>query len=283
MKKTFLTFTLAASVLALSACSDKTADDNEILATTKSGNITKEDLYEEMKDSVGIEAMQNLVLFKAIENEFKISDKDLKNAIAEQKKAFGDQFKTYLNEKGVTENFFNNQVKYRLLQEKLIESLKVTDEEINAEYEKLKKEIHARHILLEDEKTAEEIIEQLKAGEDFTKLAIENSIEPIAKQTFGDLGWFGPGKMVKPFEDAVFALPVGEISKPVKTSNGYHVIEVLETRDVEVKKTLEEMKPELENKVKEEQFNEKIGDLLKNAGIEFKAEEFKHIIDEYIK
>ena len=81
--------------------------------------------------------------------------------------------------------------------------------------------------------------------------------------------------MVKPFEEAVFALPVGEISKPVKTSHGYHVIEVLETRDVEVEKTLEEMKPELENRVKEEQFNEKIGDLLKNAGIEFKAEEFK--------
>src|SRR6185437_8353343 len=134
--------------------------------------------------------------------------------------------------------------------------------------------------LLKDEKTAEEIIEKLKAGEDFTKLAIENSIEPIAKQTFGDLGWFGAGKMVKPFEDAVYALPVGEISNPVKTSHGYHVIEVLETRDVEVEKTLEEMKPSIENRLKEEQFHEKIRELLTNAGIEFKAEEFKHIIDE---
>ena len=87
----------------------------------------------------------------------------------------------------------------------MIESLdEVTEEEINAEYENMKKEIHARHILVKDKKTAEEVIAKLKDGGDFGELAREYSTEPIAKETGGDLGWFGPGRMVQPFEDAAF-------------------------------------------------------------------------------
>ena len=63
MRKTILALTMAASVLALSACSDKSADD-EIIATTKAGDITKEELYEEMKDAVGVQAFENLILKK---------------------------------------------------------------------------------------------------------------------------------------------------------------------------------------------------------------------------
>ena len=58
-------------------------------------------------------------------------------------------------------------------------------------------------------------------------------LKPVAQETGGDLGWFGPGKMVPEFEEAAFALKKGEISEPVKTSFGFHVIELLETREAE--------------------------------------------------
>ena len=65
MKKTILALTMAASVLALSACSDKEAANEEIIASTKFGNITKADLYEEMKDAIGVQVVENLVLAKS--------------------------------------------------------------------------------------------------------------------------------------------------------------------------------------------------------------------------
>ena len=221
-------------------------------------------------------------LQKAIENEFKISDKELKDAISQSKEQYGENFELFLSSKGITEAYFDRNVKSELLQRKLIESLKVTEEEINAEYEKMKKEIHARHILVKDKKTAEEVIGKLKEGGDFAELAKEYSTEPVAQESGGDLGWFGVGKMVQPFEDAAFALPVNEISEPVQTSFGFHVIEVLETREAKLEGTLEELKPEIENKIKEGLFEEKLKSLLKDADVDIKVEELKGALDPYI-
>ena len=89
---------LAASVFALSACSDEKAADEEIIATTKAGNITKEDLYDEMKDAIGVQVFENLLLKKALETEYKISDKELEEAIKEQKEPYGENFEIYLQQ-----------------------------------------------------------------------------------------------------------------------------------------------------------------------------------------
>ncbi len=77
-------------------------------------------------------------------------------------------------------------------------------------------------------KLAQEIKARLDAGEDFEALAKEYSDDPVSAENGGDLGWFGRGVMVKEFEDAAFALEPGEISDPVKTPFGYHIIQVLE-------------------------------------------------------
>ncbi|MFS0688702.1 peptidylprolyl isomerase [Sporosarcina sp. 179-K 8C2 HS] len=283
MKKTVLAMTMAASVLTLAACNnDQKAADDEIIATTKVGNITKEDLYEEMKDAIGIQVVENLLLQQALETEYKISDKELKEEIKKQKDALGDNFDMYLQQQGITEKFFEKNVKSQMLQKKMIDSLKVSDEDIAKGVERAKTEVHARHIVVKDEKTANEVLAKLKEGGDFAKLAKEYSTEPVAEQTGGDLGWFGPGKMVQEFEDAAYSLKKGEISEPVKTSFGYHIIELLDTRKAETDKTEEEIKAEIEDGLKRVQFEEKLQELIKAADVDIKVDEFKKALDAYL-
>ena len=158
---------MAASVLALAACSDEKVADEDIIATTKVGNITKEDLYEEMKDAIGVQVVENLLLQQALETEYKVSDKELEEAINAQKEPLGENFAFYLQQQGITESFFEKNVKSQLIQKKMIDSLELSDEEIAKGYGTSKTEIHARHILLEDEETAKEIINKLNDGGDF--------------------------------------------------------------------------------------------------------------------
>jgi foldase protein PrsA len=282
MKKTVLAMTMAASVLALAACSDQKAADEEIIATSKVGNITKEDLYEEMKDAIGIQVVENLLLQQALEAEYKVSDKELEEAINAQKEPLGENFEMYLKQQGITESFFEKNVKSQLVQRKMIDSLEVSDEDIAKGMERAKTEIHARHILVEDEKTANEVLTKLNEGGKFETLAIDYSTEPAAQQTGGDLGWFGPGKMVQEFEDAAYALKKGEISKPVKTSFGYHIIELVDTRPAETEKTEEQIKAEVEDNLTRIEFEEKLQELIKAADVDIKVDEFKTALDIYL-
>ncbi len=90
-------------------------------------------------------------------------------------------------------------------------------------------QVNASHILVKDEATIKQINDQLKKGESFSKLAKEYSIDPSGAQG-GNLGWFAKGRMVKPFEDAAFALEAGNASEPVQTQFGWHIIKVLEKK-----------------------------------------------------
>ena len=87
--------------------------------------------------------------------------------------------------------------------------------------------IRCAHILVEKQSTALEVLEKLKKGESFSKLALEYSLDGSRKQG-GDLGWFGRGAMVKEFEEAAFKLNKGEVSGLVRTQFGYHIIKRLE-------------------------------------------------------
>jgi peptidyl-prolyl cis-trans isomerase C len=91
-------------------------------------------------------------------------------------------------------------------------------------------ELHARHILVEDEATAKQVAERAKKGEDFLALSKEFSKDPGSAADGGDLGWFTKDKMVKEFSDAAFKLEPGQVSDPVKSQFGWHVIKVEEKR-----------------------------------------------------
>lgn len=92
------------------------------------------------------------------------------------------------------------------------------------------KQVHAAHILVKDESKAKELLAKINAGESFSDLAKRHSLCPSGKKG-GDLGWFGKGQMVKPFEDACFGgAQKGATVGPVKTDFGWHLIKVLEER-----------------------------------------------------
>lgn len=84
--------------------------------------------------------------------------------------------------------------------------------------------IKCAHILVEKQGQALAILDRLKKGEKFADIAKELSLDPGSGKRGGDLGYFGRGKMVKPFETVAFKLAVGEISEPIKTEYGYHII-----------------------------------------------------------
>ena len=111
-------------------------------------------------------------------------------------------------------------IKLALLRQKVIDVI-TSDVERNQDH------VWARHILVEDELTAKVVTDKLSAGEDFAALAAEFSIDTGNKDQGGDLGWFTYGQMVPPFEEAAFQLEVGEVSYPVQTDFGWHILQAL--------------------------------------------------------
>ena len=121
---------------------------------------------------------------------------------------------------GVTQDDIKFFLRGFILRDKLTAALST---DIKAQQE----QVWARHILVADQATADKAEARLKAGESFAALAKELSTDTGSKDNGGDLGWFGKGKMVKEFEDTAFTLKIGEISAPVKSQFGYHIIQVL--------------------------------------------------------
>jgi parvulin-like peptidyl-prolyl isomerase len=150
----------------------------------------------------------------------------------------------------VQSQYRSNEWLSAILENGIRDSIKIDDATIREYYESHKAEyerVHARHILirfhgsavplkagasdLSDEEAlakAKELIARVKAGEDFAKVAIAESDDNGAATNGGDLGWFGHGQMLPSVEEAAFNLQPGEISEPVKSQYGYHIILVME-------------------------------------------------------
>lgn len=105
---------------------------------------------------------------------------------------------------------------------------KVYDQQVSGA--KPEEELRARHILVETEQQAKEVFEKIAHGEDFTRMAKEHSKDPGSKDDGGDLGYFGRGQMVPQFEEAAFKLKKGDISDPVQTQFGWHLIKIEDRR-----------------------------------------------------
>ena len=184
-----------------------------------------------------------------------------------------EAFNKALGARGITTQELKANIHAGLLQQQIVDQeilqkVSVSPEELQSFFREhqddyvQEEEIHVRHILFrvaadaspEDDQKAQNrataVLARAKKGEDFAKLAAEFSEGPT-KDRGGDLGYFGRGKMVKPFEDAAFKLKVGEISDPVRTRFGYHIIKVEDRKEAK-RLSYEEAEGQVRQKVTEE-------------------------------
>ncbi|TFB22097.1 foldase [Filobacillus milosensis] len=287
MKK-FLLIGLALCLTILAACTEEESQDPEVIAETAAGDVTKEDYYNELKELYGEQVLKNMITRKVLNDklgeENKVTMEEIDKEIQKTKEQLGQQFNMVLQRQG----FKNEQeFRYALLLSKIQyelakQDIDVSEEDIKKQYERSKTEIQARHILVKDKETAQEVLDKYKNGTDFAELAKEYSTDGSA-QNGGDLGFFSTGDMVKPFEDAAYSLEVGEVSEPVKSEFGWHVIKVEDKQKVEVE-PYEDVKENIEEKltmkqVDQEKLKKQVQSILDESDIDVKVEEYKNLFN----
>ena len=251
-----LAATLALPVLA----QDTTADT--VIATVNGTNITlghmiaaRESLPEQYK------ALPNETLFKGI------LDQLIQQTALEQSMADKITKRNLLQLENDKRGYMSNAA----LQEVVTGA--VTDAALQAAYDARfkdaapKTEYSAAHILVATEAEANDLKAQLDGGADFAELAKTKSTDTGSGANGGDLGWFGLGAMVKPFEEAVVAAEIGKVAGPVKSDFGYHLILVKETR-VAAQPTLDDMRDELASEIEQKAVEAHVKALTDAAKIE---------------
>ncbi|PGK46065.1 peptidylprolyl isomerase [Bacillus anthracis] len=253
------------SILMLSACGQK--NSSATIATATDSTITKSDFEKQLKDRYGKDMLYEMMAQDVITKKYKVSDDDVDKEVQKAKKQYGDQFTAVLeNNRLKDEADFKNQIKFKLAMNEAIKK-SVTEKDVKDHY---KPEIKASHILVSDENEAKEIKKKLDAGALFEELAKQESQDLLSKDKGGDLGYFNSGTTTPEFETAAYKLKVGQISNPVKSPNGYHIIKLTDKKDL---KPFDEVKDSIRKHLEEERladpiFSKKLlQDELKKANI----------------
>jgi peptidyl-prolyl cis-trans isomerase C len=240
------------------------------------------DLAEIKRDALENLIDEELLYQAAVKQKSKVSDAEINHALSTIKARFPNEneFRNALSKAGLSEAALKSQVDRNLtieqfIDKQFIQKLNTSEMDAKAYYNahpdlfKRAEQVRASHILIRvnpqadqsqkeiSRKKIETIEQRLKNGEDFAELARQNSEDPSSARG-GDLGYFGRGRMVKPFEDAAFALKPGEISGVVETQFGYHLIKVTD-RKPETVIPYEEVKDKLQEYLKREKIREQVG------------------------
>jgi len=289
LKKIVTAFVLTGSILGLAACG---SSDDKAVVNTAAGDVTKDDFYEALKDDYGEATLYQLVTTKVLEDQYKVEEDEVDSEIKkykEQAEESGMDFEMWLQNEGFSdEDTFKDVIKQSLLQKAaLSEGLEVTDEEIEDQYDRMNKEIDAQHILVEDEETANEVVKKIDKDEDFEELAKEYSSDGSAEDG-GNLGYFSVGDMVPEFEEAAYNMKEGDVSDPVQSQFGFHIIKVNDIRDSEDDiGSLEDNEKEIKDQLLTEKISAidpaeaqaKIDKIIEDAKVEVKIEEFEDLFE----
>lgn len=242
-------------------------NNNKLLAEVNGKKIYRNDVISFMQNIEGGQRFQNEEGIKVLTDE-----------MVNQEIVLADAFKNKLDE----EEEFKNElslVKDNMLKNyamhKIFESVNPTDDELKKYYEENKEVITpnktytASHILVDDETKAEDIYKEIEEGLDFKEAAKKYSKDPSAASG-GSLGTFPKGVMVKEFQDGLDSLEIGEISKPVKSQFGYHLIKLEDINDAEAK-PFEEVKDQVYQTYlmvkRQEKYLEKLNEISKDAEV----------------
>jgi len=275
------------SIAALWYFNTNEGPSGDIAATVNSEVITTQNINEqydrvpaEYKEFITKEMILNqsinelLLLQEAKKQGISVTAEELSKVIEDsiiQSGLSKEDFEKSLEEQNLTmeflEDYYRKQLTINeLLNKTVLSKIVISSSEVKEYYENNKNEfvipeqVRARHILVESDEEAEEILKQLNDGADFIELAKEKSTCSSASEG-GDLGYFARGQMVKEFEDVAFALDVGEISPVVETQFGYHIIKLLDKKS-ETTIKLEDAMQDIEEKLKLEKQNTAFSDYL---------------------
>ena len=302
MKKKFVGALALASTFALAACSN-----SENIATTKYGNITRDEFVKAMKDSVGEQTVQRLVLTKVLEGSVE-NAKELKSTtekeVAEMVTKYGGepQLLNALKQSGITSVDAYRQTLYlnKLMTEAVKKAANFSEDDIKAYYDAWEPKITVQHILIsaksdasDEEKAAaktkaEELIKQLKDGADFAELAKANSADTGTAAKGGQIGPFKRSDMVPEFSTAAYDLKnAGDITEtPVQTQFGYHIIKLVSKEE---KKPFDEMKEQMEKemldaKLKDAAYlHQTMVDLVKAADVKITDESLQNALKNFLQ
>jgi peptidyl-prolyl cis-trans isomerase C len=190
--------------------------------------------------------------------------------------AFEEQMQ-YVRRRLLREQYFEKQLKGAISE---ADAKKIYDQRV-AQL-KSENEVAARHILVDNEEKAKEILAKIKAGGDFAALAKENSTDTGSKEQGGFLGYFGRGQMVPEFEKAAFTMIKGQVSEPVKTNFGWHIIK-LEDRRRKPPPSFDDVKETILNSLAVLKAQEVVGALRKKADVEYLDDDIKKQVEEQEK
>ncbi|WP_404323364.1 peptidylprolyl isomerase [Cytobacillus firmus] len=259
-KKVFYWILGSAVTIGAAAAVFFTIKEDDAAATVNGEEISRDELHERLVDQYGQELLDSLITEKVIDQEakkenVKVTQKEIDEEKAVYAESYGgeDALKQTLESSGLSMADFEEDIESYLATKKLLEPrIEISEEDMKAYFDENKdsfaqeEQVSASHILVEDEKTANEVIEKLNDGGDFADLAAEYSTDESNKDAGGDLGFFGKGDMVEEFEKVAFELEQGKISEPVKTEYGYHVIRVAEKQEAK-EAVYEDVKEEVKN------------------------------------
>jgi peptidyl-prolyl cis-trans isomerase C len=244
--------------------------------------MNEADLAEIRRDALENLIDEELLYQAAVKQKTKVTDAEINQALSTIKARFPNEneFMNALSKAGLSEAALKSQIDRNLtieqfIDKQFIQKVSTSDKDAKAYYDshldvfKRPEQIRASHILIRvdpqadqsqkdsSRKKIETIEQRLKKGEDFAELAKQNS-EDASSVRGGDLSYFGRGRMVKPFEDAAFALKPGEVSGIVETQFGYHLIKVTDKKP-ETVIPYEEIKDKLQEYLKREKIREQVG------------------------
>lgn len=201
--------------------------------------ITQSELNKELVSQYGTDVLSTLITNKVIELEavkkkITVSDKEIQAELDDLQNSYGgkEAFEAALESNAMKLQDAKDNIKTYLTTTKLIEpTIDITEKELKTYFKENKdtfsqeEQVQASHILVEDKETAKEE-KKIKKGEDFAELASEYSTDTASASNGGNLDYFGKGVMDESFEKAAFSMKVDEISDPIKTDYGYHIIKV---------------------------------------------------------
>ncbi|MDD4725920.1 MAG: peptidylprolyl isomerase [Tissierellia bacterium] len=239
-----------------------------VVARVNDEKITKDEFYDQLVTQNGEQVLNSLIAEKIMELEveklnIEITDAEMDAELAEMQDYYGgeEEFNTFLTYVGYSLDDIKNNIETSIKYEKILEPyIEITEKEMKEYFETNKalfnqtEQVKARHILVETKEQADEVKSKLNNGEDFAELAKEYSKDGSSEKG-GDLGYFGRGEMVAPFEEAAFSMEVNEISEPVESQWGFHIIKVEDYKEAK-EAVYEDYVEEVRNAIFQEKMND---------------------------